>query len=148
MELNLAYIPGITKEEVEKLNKQGIWHTNKLLHYASIPFDRQQLAKRTGISPGRLLEFARYASLVEISGIYPYLKYLLRVGISGPKVLRRSTPEELLDKLSKVMPANRLPSYGEVAYWISQARCIDILEEEGEEPPASLTSPSVLDVST
>ncbi len=143
MELRLAYIAGIAKQETEALEALGIAHTNQLLHLTSVGIDRQRVCARTGISPDRLCEFARQCSLMEVTGILPYLRYLPQVGINGPKDLRRADPLALQKGLERAVGPHRAPTTQMVEYWISQERSIDVLEEDGEMAPASLSSPSV-----
>ncbi len=143
MEKRLEYLSGITSQEATLLRAVGVRHTNQLLHATTIAFDRQRLSRKTGIAPDRLCEFARQCSLMEITGLTPYLDQMRRVGIHGPKDLRMADPKALQERLLTTVGPFRAPVVTMVEYWISQARCIDILDEEGQIRPASWSSPSV-----
>jgi hypothetical protein len=137
----LEYIRGITSDEVRRLRERGIRHTNHLLHAATLEIDRKRLQKKTGISPDRLLEFAHQCALLEISGLEHYLPVVRRLGIDGLKTLKKQDAEELHRRVVEAVGMAGAPRVTDVEYWISQARSIDMLEEE--EPAASETSPSL-----
>jgi len=138
----LEYIRGITADECRRLRERGIRHTNHLLHAATLEIDRKRLQRRTGISPDRLLEFAHQCALLEISGMEHCLPVIRRLGIDGLKTLKRQDAEELHGRVIEAVGLAGAPRLSDVQYWISQARAIDMLEED--EPAASETSPSLL----
>ena len=137
----LEYIRGITADECRRLRERGIRHTNQLLHAATLDIDRKRLQKKTGISPDRLLEFAHQCALLEISGMEHFLPVVRRLGIDGLKTLKKQDAEELHHRVVEAVGLARAPRLTDVEYWISQARAIDMLEEE--EPATSETSPSL-----
>ena len=137
----LEYIRGITSDEVRRLRERGIRHTNHLLHAATLDIDRKRLQKRTGISPDRLLEFAHQCALLEVSGMERFLPVIRRLGIDGLKALKRQDAEDLHHRIVEAVGLAGAPRFSDVQYWISQARAIDMIEEE--EPAASETSPSL-----
>jgi hypothetical protein len=83
----LEYLPGISQEDCRRLRARGIRHSNQLLHAVTLEIDRQRLSAKTGISEPRLLEFGRQCSMLEISGMEPFLPVVRRLGVTGLKVL-------------------------------------------------------------
>ena len=129
----LEYLHGISDLDVRRLRSRGIQHTNQLLHRTSLAIDRERLAKKTGISPDRLLEFAHQCTLLEVSGMDRVLPVIRRLGIDSMKALRAQDAHELHAKLVDAIGLAGAPSLSDVQYWISQATALDIVEEPEEE---------------
>jgi Domain of unknown function (DUF4332) len=129
----LEYLHGISDRDVRRLRSRGIQHTNQLLHRTSLAIDRERLAKKTGISPDRLLEFAHQCTLLEVSGMDRVLPVIRRLGIDSMKALRAQDAQELHAKLVDAIGLAGAPSLSDVQYWISQATALDIVEEPEEE---------------
>ncbi|HLQ60297.1 MAG TPA: DUF4332 domain-containing protein [Candidatus Acidoferrales bacterium] len=125
----LEWLHGITEEDCRRLRARGIRHTNQLLHATSLDIDRRRLARRTGITEARLLEFARQCSLLEVSGTERHLPVLRRLGITSPRVLAGQDARELHDRIVEAVGLAGAPRLSDVEYWISQARYLDIVEE-------------------
>jgi hypothetical protein len=125
----LEYLSGISDDDVRRLRSRGINHTNQLLHRTSLAIDRERLAKKTGISPDRLLEFAHQCTLLEVSGMERWVSLVRRLGINSMKDLRAQDPKELHAKLVEAIGLAGAPSRSDVQYWISQATALDIVEE-------------------
>jgi hypothetical protein len=125
----LEYLSGISDDDVQRLRSRGINHTNQLLHRTSLAIDRERLAKKTGISPDRLLEFAHQCTLLEVSGMERWVSLVRRLGINSMKDLRGQDPKELHAKLVEAIGLAGSPSRSDVQYWISQATALDIVEE-------------------
>jgi hypothetical protein len=125
----LEYLSGISDDDVQRLRSRGINHTNQLLHRTSLAIDRERLAKKTGISPDRLLEFAHQCTLLEVSGMERWVSLVRRLGINSMKDLRAQDPKELHAKLVEAIGLAGAPSRSDVQYWISQATALDIVEE-------------------
>ncbi|MGH7910391.1 MAG: DUF4332 domain-containing protein [Candidatus Dormibacteraceae bacterium] len=133
----LEYLQGMSPADARRLRERGIRHSNQLLHVTSLAIDRERLGKRTGISPDRLLGFANQCALLEISGMDRYLPIVRRLGIAEMRALQRADPEELHARVVDAVGYNGAPTLSMVGYWISQARLIDVIEEDaGEETPA------------
>src|SRR5579859_1607917 len=130
----LEYLRGISAEDCRKLRERGIRHTNQLLHATTLDIDRRRISSRTGISPERLLELGRQCALLEISGIERYLPVVRRLGITSLKALRHADSDELHAQVVDAVGLAGAPSRSMVAYWISQARMIDTMEEPEAEP--------------
>jgi hypothetical protein len=135
----LEYLRGISDDDILRLRSRGIQHTNQLLHRTSLGIDRQRLAKKTGISPDRLLEFAHQCTLLEVSGMERFLPVIRRLGIDSMKALRAQDAKELHAKLVDAIGLAGAPSLSEIQYWISQATALDIVEEPEEKAPLPLT---------
>ena len=135
----LEYLRGISDDDILRLRSRGIQHTNQLLHRTSLGIDRQRLAKKTGISPDRLLEFAHQCTLLEVSGMERFLPVIRRFGIDSMKALRAQDAKELHATLVDAIGLAGAPSLSEVQYWISQATALDIVEEPEEKAPLPLT---------
>jgi hypothetical protein len=129
----LEYLSGISDDDVKRLRSRGIHHTNQLLHKTSLMIDRERLARKTGISPDRLLEFAHQCTLLEVSGMERWVPLVRRLGINSMKDLRAQDPKELHGKLVEAIGLAGAPSFTDVQYWISQATALDIVEEPERE---------------
>ncbi len=141
----LEYLRGITPDDARRLRSLGIRHTLDLLHLTTLAIDRERISKRTGIPEPRLVEFANQCALLEISGIERHITVLRRLGVTSQKALKRAEPKELQERIVNAVGANGAPTLGQVEYWISQARSIDVLEDERvAEPPVQVSSPSLL----
>ncbi len=135
----LEYLRGISGDDVRRLRSRGVQHTNQLLHRTSLAIDRERLAKKTGISPDRLLEFAHQCTLLEVSGMDRFLPVIRRLGIDSMKALRAQDAKELHAKLIDAVGFAGAPSLSDVQYWISQATALDIVEEPEEKAPLPVT---------
>jgi hypothetical protein len=125
----LEYLSGISDDDVRRLRSRGINHTNQLLHRTSLAIDRERLAKKAGISPDRLLEFAHQCTLLEVSGMERFVPLVRRLGINSMKDLRAQDPKGLHAKVVEAVGLAGAPSISDVQYWISQATALDIVEE-------------------
>jgi hypothetical protein len=125
----LEFLKGVSEDDVERLRARGIRHTNALLHRTSLAIDRDRLAKRTGISADRLLEFAHQCTLLEVSGMYRFLPVTSRLGIRTMKDLRAQDAHALHARLVEAAGLTGAPSLTDVEYWISQTTALDIVEE-------------------
>lgn len=134
----LEYLPGMTDGDVERLRSRGIRHTNQLLHRTSLGIDRDRLAKKTGISADRLLEFCHQCTMLEVSGMDRWLPLVRRLGINSMKDLRAQDAPALHAKLVEAIGLAGAPGLSDVQYWISQATALDIIEEPEKAPPLSV----------
>ncbi|MGA7912114.1 MAG: DUF4332 domain-containing protein [Candidatus Dormiibacterota bacterium] len=134
----LEYLPGITDGDVERLRSRGIRHTNQLIHRTSLGIDRERLAKKTGISADRLLEFAHQCTLLEVSGMDRWLPLVRRLGINSMRDLRAQDAAALHAKLVEAIGLAGAPGMSDVQYWISQATALDIIEEPERTPPLAV----------
>ena len=138
---SLEHLRGITVDDVRRLRERGILHTNQLLHACTLEIDRDTISRRTGISSDRLLQFAHQCALLEVSAMERWLPVVRRLGVADLKVLRTQDPADLHRRLVEAVGLGGAPSLSMVQYWISQARSIDMIEEE--RPSAVDLSPSL-----
>ena len=124
----LEYLRGISDDDVSRLRSRGIHHTNQLLHRTSLAIDRERLARKSGISAERLLDFAHQCTLLEVSGMERALPVIRRLGISSMPDLRAQDARELHTKVVDAVGLAGAPSISDVQYWISQATALDIVE--------------------
>jgi hypothetical protein len=137
----LEYLNGISDSDVVRLRAVGIRHTNQLLHRTSLDIDRRRLAKKTGISSDRLLEFVHQCTLLEVSGMDRWLPVVRRLGISSMGDLRAQDAKVLHGRLLEAIGLAGGPALSDVQYWISQATALDIVEPpEPEEKPLPVVS--------
>lgn len=138
---SLAHLRGINDAEVRRLRDRGIRHTNQLLHACTLEIDRETVSRRTGISPDRLLEFAHQCALMEVSSLDRWLMVVRRLGITDLKILRTQDAPNLHQRIVEAVGLGGAPTLAMVEYWVSQARSIDMIEEE--RPSAVEVSPSI-----
>ncbi len=131
----LEYLRGISADDIRKLRARGIQHTNQLMHRTSLGIDRERLAKRTGITTERLLEFTHQCTLLEVSGMERCLPIIRRFGIESMADLRAQDAKGLHARLVNAVGLAGAPSLSDVEYWISQATALDIVEEPEPAPP-------------
>src|SRR6266581_5420060 len=136
----LEYLNGISDDDVLRLRAVGIRHTNQFLHRGSLAIDRRRLAKKTGISSDRILEFVHQCTVLEVSGMDRWIPLMRRLGIATMKDLRGQDAGELHAKLLEAIGLAGAPSLSDVQYWISQATALDIVEE-----PEPIVQRSVID---
>jgi hypothetical protein len=134
----LEYLHGISDDDVRRLRAVGIKHTNQLLHRGSLAIDRERLAKKTGISTDRLLEFVHQCTVQEVSGMDRWIPLMRRLGIVTMKDLRAQDPKKLHARLLEAIGLAGAPSGSDVEYWISQATALDIVEELEPVKPLSV----------
>ncbi len=124
----LEYLNGISDSDVQRLRAVGIRHTNHLLHRASLDIDRKRLARKTGISTERLLEFVNQCTMLEVSGMDRWIPLVRRLGINSMQDLRAQDASQLHAKLLEAIGLAGAPGLTDVQYWISQATALDIVE--------------------
>ncbi|GAC1618451.1 MAG: hypothetical protein NVS9B1_27510 [Candidatus Dormibacteraceae bacterium] len=125
----LEYLRGINDDECDRLRQIGVRHTNQLVHATTLIGDRERVSRRTGIPVERLNALGQQASLMEISGLERYLPVVMRLGIGTLRELGEADPAELHRRVLDIAGQAAAPRIGEVQYWISQARYIDVVEE-------------------
>ena len=139
---SLEHLRGVTADDVRRLRERGIQHSNQLLHACTLEIDRDTLSRRTGISADRLLEFAHQCALLEVSSMERWLPVVRRLGVTDLKELRETDPAGLHRRIVDAVGFAGAPSPSMVQYWVSQARTIDVIEEE-DRPSAVDVSPSL-----
>jgi predicted flap endonuclease-1-like 5' DNA nuclease len=124
---SIVDIEGIGAKSAEDLTEAGIKTTEKLLEVAGSKSGRAQLAKQTGISEAKLLEWVNRADLFRIKGVGEEFSDLLEaVGVDSPAELAQRNAanlhaaiEELNDKKKLV---RRTPSLTAIENFIADAK--------------------------
>jgi predicted flap endonuclease-1-like 5' DNA nuclease len=111
----------------EKLQKVGITTTAKLLKAGATPKGRTELADKTGISSGRILEWVNHVDLFRIKGVGEEYSDLLEAsGVDTVPELAQRNASNLYKKLAAVNQekelVRRLPTEKQVADWVEQAK--------------------------
>lgn len=123
-------IEGIGHKNATKLRKTGIRTTESLLKNAATRTERRQLAKRTGLSERRILEWANKADLMRVRGVgEEYSDLLEHSGVDTIKELRRRNPRNLLltmvDINTRRRLVRRLPTENMVDGWVASAKRLE-----------------------
>jgi predicted flap endonuclease-1-like 5' DNA nuclease len=124
---NLKEIEGVGPEFANKLADAGITTTEQLLATAGGASGRKQLAAKTGLSEGRLLEWANRADLMRLKGIGSEFSDLLEgAGVDTVAELANRSPANLAAKLAEVNESKhltrRVPTESQVQEWVSEAK--------------------------
>lgn len=123
----LAEIEGIGSVYAAKLNAAGVSTLEALLKSGATPQGRQTLAERSGISRKLILEWVNLADLFRIKGVAEeYSDLLEEAGVDTVLELAQRNPgnlyQALVDKNEAKNLVRRLPSEGQVAGWVAQAK--------------------------
>ena len=122
-------IEGIGPAYAEKLSKYGIRTTEALLEQGGSAKGRKDIAEKTGIKDGLILEWVNRADLFRIKGIGSEYSDLLEAGgVDSVPELANRKPENLLEKLAEVNLAKKLvrkmPTLKQVISWVEQAKAL------------------------
>jgi len=123
-------VEGIGAVYAQKLAAIGIKTTNKLLKMGATPQDREELAQKTGIDGGLLLEWINHADLFRIKGVgEEYSDLLEEAGVDTVPELAQRNPENLFAAIKKTNQEKRLvrqlPSQRQVTDWVQQAKSME-----------------------
>jgi predicted flap endonuclease-1-like 5' DNA nuclease len=127
---NVVDIEGIGPAHGAKLEAAGIKTEDQLLKTGAAKKGREEIAQKTGISESLILKWVNRADLARIKGVGGQFADLLEhAGVDSVPELAQRNAESLHAKLSEINGAknltNRLPSAGDVADWIAQAKSLD-----------------------
>lgn len=120
-------LDGLGEEPALVLKAAGIRTTAKLLEAAKDAKGRKALAKKTGISEKKLLQWANMADRMRIKGIGGEYATLLRaVGVDTVRELKYRNPGKLAQAMKETNERRKLvrflPSEKAVGKWIEQAK--------------------------
>lgn len=123
-------IEGIGPVYAGKLQEAGIRTTEALLDAGKTPKGREALEEKTGIGGKLILEWVNLADLFRIKGVgEEYSDLLEEAGVDTVPELAQRNPVNLNQKPGKVNAekslVRRLPSQGQVADWVAQAKALD-----------------------
>jgi predicted flap endonuclease-1-like 5' DNA nuclease len=120
-------IRGIGPLAAEKLKKEGIRTTAKLLEAAKSAKGRKALAGKIGVDEKTVLRWANLADRMRIKGVgEDYAGLLQAVGVDTVKELKHRNVSKLASAMRDANKKNKmvrlLPSEGRVQRWIDQAK--------------------------
>lgn len=122
-------IEGIGPVFAEKLSKYGIRTIQTLLEQGASAKGRKEIAEKTGIKEGSILEWVNRADLFRVKGIGSQYSDLLEAsGVDSVPELALRKAENLLMKMVEVNTAKKmvrkLPTLKQVVAWIEQAKAL------------------------
>jgi len=120
-------VEGIGPVYAERLIALGIKTTNKLLKKGATPKGREEIAEKSGIDAGLILEWVNHADLFRIKGVgEEYSDLLEEAGVDTVPELAQRNPENLYAKLVETNDMKKLvrqlPSQRQVSDWVTQAK--------------------------
>lgn len=125
----ISKIKGITPELQEKLEAEGIKHTDQLLEHTRTPKQRTDLAHQLGTTPAMLKELANRADLMRLKGVGGDLSNLLEeAGVNSCKELQHRSAEHLhkalVDLNTNKKIAHHAPTLAQVQEWIAESKTL------------------------
>jgi predicted flap endonuclease-1-like 5' DNA nuclease len=126
----LSDIEGIGATYESKLQQAGLLTVDDLLAAGGTPAGRDELAAKTGIAGGLILEWVNHADLYRINGVgSEYADLLEAAGVDSVLELAQRRPDNLQAKLAEINDQKHLvrslPSESEVTRWVEQAKGLD-----------------------
>jgi predicted RecB family nuclease len=127
----LADLNGLGPEARASLKAAGIRTSARLLEAAKDPKGRKTLSQKTGIDPGRLLEWANAADRMRVPGVGKEHASLLRAaGVDTIKDLKYRNPANLAKAMAAANAKRKLvriaPSEKMVKGWIEHANKLNL----------------------
>lgn len=127
--MRIEVIEGIGAAEATALSRAGVTHVRHLLARGATPRGRDELARETGLSAARLLEWVNHIDLMRIRGVgAEYSDLLEAAGVESPVELAQRSPARLATLLAETNAhhplVRRVPSEKVLAGWISEARTL------------------------
>jgi len=120
-------IEGIGPKYAAKLQEIGIKSVAQLLKAGEQLKGREELAEKTGIDKGLILEWVNHADLYRIKGVAEeYSDLLEEAGVDTVVELATRNPENLFKKIMETNETKKLvrrpPSQKMVENWVHQAK--------------------------
>jgi predicted flap endonuclease-1-like 5' DNA nuclease len=120
-------IKGIGPLMADKLKKEGIRTTEKLLETAASAKGRKELAAKIGVDEKTVLRWANLVDRMRIKGIgEDYATLLQEVGVDTVKELKHRNVAKLASAMREANKKNKkirlLPSERRVQRWVDQAK--------------------------
>jgi predicted flap endonuclease-1-like 5' DNA nuclease len=125
--MKIADVEGIGSVYADKLKRAGVATTDALLKKGATPKGRKELADKTGISDGLILQWVNHVDLYRIKGVgSEYSDLLEAAGVDTIPELAQRRADHLMGKMAEVNKAKklvrRLPVKSQVEDWIRQAQ--------------------------
>jgi predicted flap endonuclease-1-like 5' DNA nuclease len=126
--VNLARMPCVDADAVERLAAVGIKHSKHLFARAQTGEARAELAALAGVPGDVLTELVKLSDLVRVSGVGPvFARLLYEAGVDTIEALAQATPEDLLERVCAINEANQytkvMPTLRDMRY------CIEIAQD-------------------
>ncbi|MGH2585718.1 MAG: DUF4332 domain-containing protein [Dehalococcoidia bacterium] len=123
----LEDIEGIGPAYAEKLRGAGISSVEALLKAGATPAGRKEVAAKSGLSDGKVLEWVNHADLFRIKGVAEeYADLLEEAGVDTVVELSNRNPTNLYTALSSTNASKKLvrklPTEAQVTDWVAQAK--------------------------
>ena len=125
----LMEIEGIGETYQQKLISAGIKSAEALLEKGSTSKGRKEIAEKSGIGDGLILQWVNHVDLFRIKGVgSEYADLLEAAGVDTVPELANRNPENLLEKMTATNSVKklvrRLPVLSQVKSWIDQAKSL------------------------
>ena len=126
----LIDIEGIGPVYAAKLKEAGVGSAEALLEQGATPKGRKQIAEKSGIGDGLILEWVNHVDLFRIRGVgSEYADLLEEAGVDTVPELAQRKPDHLLEKMTTVNAqkklVRRLPVLSQVESWVEQAKKLE-----------------------
>ncbi len=126
---NLVTVEGIGDTYRAKLIEAGITTTEALLEKGKTPKGRDELARATGISGKRILNWINRVDLFRVQGIgSEYADLLEEAGVDTVPELAQRNPENLHQALvetnQETHVVRQVPGVSQIENWVKQAKTL------------------------
>ena len=126
---SIVDIEGVGAAYAAKLKAAGVATTEALLEAGATPKGREELAAKSGIDKGKVLEWVNHADLFRIKGVgSEYSDLLEAAGVDSPAELAHRVAANLFQKLNEINAAKKLvrkmPTEAQVAKWVEEAKTL------------------------
>jgi predicted flap endonuclease-1-like 5' DNA nuclease len=126
---SLIDVEGIGPKFAAKLKEAGIGTAEALLEQGATPKGRKEIAEKSGIGDGLILQWVNHVDLFRIKGVGPeYADLLEAAGVDTVPELAQRRADNLFEKMVAVNQEKKLvrkmPIQSQVANWIEQAKTL------------------------
>jgi len=126
----LIDVEGIGPVYAAKLQGAGVGSAEALLEQGATSKGRKEIAEKSGISDGLILEWVNHVDLYRIRGVgSEYADLLEEAGVDTVPELAQRKPDNLLEKMTAVNAqkklVRRLPILSQVQSWVEQAKKLE-----------------------
>jgi predicted flap endonuclease-1-like 5' DNA nuclease len=127
--MKIEDVEGIGQVNGDKLRAAGVATTEALLERAGSRKGRDELEAATGISHGRILEWANHVDLMRLNGVgSEYSDLLEAAGVDSPAELAQRNASNLAAAIASYNDSHqivrRVPTEAEIAGWIAEAKTL------------------------